>query len=704
MLKKKILEFINEYGKPVFDKEIFNIFATTNEEIEIIDKLLAELVESGKLIKTKKNKYGFPEMFNILFGTMQITSKGFGFFIPENADIKDIFIPPSELGGAMNGDKVFIKITKKNDNGKRQEGTVIEIIERNNVKVVGVFQSNKNFGFVIADDKKIHSDIFIPYDKTNGAKTDDKVVVKITRYAEDGRKPEGKIIEILGNKNEKGVDILSVIRKYELPERFPKKVEVNAKEIPEIVNLDEIKLRKDFREQTIVTIDGEDAKDLDDAVSVSKLSNGNYALYVHIADVSHYVEENSKIDKEAFKRATSVYLIDRVIPMLPKRLSNGICSLNPQVDRLTLTCYMEIDKTGKVVDHDIFKSVINTNERMTYHDVSDILEGIESKELAKYDYLKEFFFNMRDLSLILRKKREERGTIDFDFPEPKIILDENGKPIDIVKRERRIANRIIEEFMLVANETVAEHFYWLELPFVYRIHEKPSEEKIKEFNKFIYNFGYSIKGSFEDIHPKAIQEILKKVKGKKEEHILSKLMLRSLKQAKYSPVDEGHFGLAAEHYTHFTSPIRRYPDLQIHRIIHEFLEKNLDDNRIMELVEIVEVCSKQSSEMERVAEKAERETDDLKMAEYMLDYIGEEFEGMVSSITNFGMFVELENTVEGLVRLNDIKDDYYIFDEENYRLIGERTKKTYSIGDMITIKVEKVNVDLREIDFSIVSK
>ncbi|BEP28754.1 ribonuclease R [Helicovermis profundi] len=704
MLKKKIIEFIKEYGNPVFDKEIFDIFDIKSDEVALINNLLEELVAEGKLIKTKKRKFGIPEMFNILTGKMQITSKGFGFFIPDNSEIKDIFIPPSELNGAMNGDTVFIKITKSSSENKRQEGTVIDIVERGTLSVVGTFQSSKNFGFVVPDDKKIHSDIFIPNGKTSGAKTDDKVVVKILKYSEDDRKPEGKVIEILGNKSDPGVDILSIIRKFELPENFPKKVENEANKVLEDVSEDEIKSRKDFRNQTIVTIDGADAKDLDDAVSVKKLDNNNFGLWVHIADVSYYVRENSKLDKEAFKRATSVYLIDRVIPMLPRRLSNGICSLNPNVDRLTLTCYMEINSKGKVVDHEIFESVIKTNERMTYKDVSDILDGVESEELNKYNYLKDFFENMKDLSLILRKKRDERGTIDFDFPEPKIILDESGKPLDIVKAERRIANRVIEEFMLAANETIAEHFYWMEIPFVYRIHETPSEEKIKDFNKFIYNFGYSIKGSLEEVHPKAVQEVLKKVKGEHEEHILSKLMLRSLKQAKYSPTDEGHFGLAAEHYTHFTSPIRRYPDLQIHRIIHEVLRGKLTESRIAKLNEIVELCSNQSSKRERIAEKAERETDDLKMTEYMLDYVGEEYDGIISSVTNFGVFVELDNTVEGLMRVNEMKDDYYVFDEANYKLVGERTNNYYAIGDEVRIEVVKVNVDLREIDFRIVRK
>ncbi|MGB3368522.1 MAG: ribonuclease R, partial [Acidaminobacteraceae bacterium] len=430
-----------------------------------------------------------------------------------------------------------------------------------------------------------------------------------------------------------------------------------------------------------------------------------YKLGVHIADVSYYVTERSELDKEALKRATSVYLIDRVIPMLPERLSNGICSLNPHVNRLTMSCEMEIDPNGSVVNHDIFESVIKTSERMTYNDVSDILEGKLNDELTeKYEYLFDTFKVMEELCKILRARRDARGAIDFNFPEPQIILDENGSPIDIIRRERRIANRVIEEFMLVANETVAEHFHWLEIPFVYRVHEPPTEEKITNFNKFIHNFGYTIKGSLEEVSPKSIQKLLLDVEGEKEEQIISKLMLRSLKQAKYTPINEGHFGLAADYYSHFTSPIRRYPDLQIHRIIREHIQGKLNPTRIERLKSIVTESSKQASEQERVAEKAERDVDDMKMAEYALQFIGEEFDGMISSVTGFGMFIELENTMEGLTRISELKDDYYIYDEDHLRLIGEKTKKVYSVGDSVKIVIVGANVDQREIDFAIIEK
>ena len=535
-------------------------------------------------------------------------------------------------------------------------------------------------------------------------KTGDKVVVKITKWPKEGKKAEGKIIEVLGQKGENNADIVSVIRKFKLPEEFPKKVISEANGIPETVDPEEIKNRRDLREKIIFTIDGADAKDLDDAVSLEILKNGNYLLGVHIADVTHYVRENSKIDVEALKRATSVYLIDRVIPMLPRRLSNGICSLNPQIERLTLSIDMEINSEGTVINHEIYESVIKTTERLVYTDVSDILEGVDRSELSKYDYLVEVFKNMASLQKVLREKRERRGMIDFNFPEAKIILDDTGFPVSVGVDERRIANKIIEEFMLVANETIAEHFYWMEIPFVYRIHELPSEEKITEFNKFVHNFGYFIKGNHGEVHPKAIQNLLKKVEGKREEHIISKMVLRSLRQARYSPVNEGHFGLASEYYCHFTSPIRRYPDLQIHRIIKEMIAGKISNGRLQKLNGIVEEVSKQSSEQERLAEKAERDTDDLKITEYMSQFIGDEFEGIVSSITSFGIYVEILNLAEGLLHVRNLTDDYYYYDEKTLSMVGERTKKRFSIGDYVIVRIDSTDIDNREINFSLVRK
>ncbi|WP_430885716.1 ribonuclease R [Fusibacter sp. JL216-2] len=703
-IQEKILDYLAEQNRPIADIDIAIDFEINKSEYQMFFSILEKMEEQGLVIKTKKKKYGLPEVFGMVTGRVQSTLKGFAFLIPEDKSVKDVFIPASELEGAMNDDIVMVKLTQKAEGDRRPEGTVIKIIERANAEVVGTFEQSKDFGFVLPDNRKINMDIYVPGALSAGAETGDKVVVKITKWPKGRRNPEGKVIEILGKKGDPGTDILSVIRKYSLPEDFPRKVLAAADNVPQEVEDGEIKRRKDLRDMTTITIDGADAKDLDDAVSIERQENGNFKLWVHIADVTHYVKEGSPLDKEALKRATSVYLVDRVIPMLPRRLSNGICSLNPKVDRLTMTCMMEIDQNGGVVDHEIFESVIKTNERMVYTDVSDILENVDRPELKAYEYLFDTFKAMEELSLILRKKRERRGAIDFNFPEAKIIVDEKGKPVEIKRSERRIANRIIEEFMLAANETVAEHMHWLDLPFVYRIHEMPDEEKIVAFNKFIHNFGFFVKGAQGELHPKAVQNLLEKVEGKPEERIISKMMLRSLKQAKYSPANEGHFGLAADYYCHFTSPIRRYPDLQIHRIIREMLQNKLNPKRIEQLEQTVLYASEQSSEQERVAEKAERETDDIKMCEYMLDYVGEEFEGLISSVTSFGVFTELDNTVEGLTRMNLLDDDYYYYDEENMQLVGERTKNTYRIGDRVLVRVERVNVDLREIDFYIVEK
>lgn len=703
-IQEKILKYLAEQNRPIADIDIAIEFDINKSEYQMFFSILEKMEEQGLVIKTKKKKYGLPEVFGMVTGRIQSTMKGFAFLISDDKSSRDVFIPASELEGAMNDDRVMIKLTSKAEGDRRPEGTVIRILERANAEVVGTYEQSKDFGFVLPDNRKINMDIYVPGPLSAGAKTGDKVVVKITKWPKGRRNPEGKVIEILGQKGDPGTDILSVIRKYQLPEDFPRKVLAEADSVPQEVEEDEIKRRKDLRDLTTVTIDGADAKDLDDAVSIERLENGNFKLWVHIADVTHYVKEGSSLDKEALKRATSVYLVDRVIPMLPRRLSNGICSLNPKVNRLTMTCMMEVDMNGSVVDHEIFESVIKTNERMIYTDVSDILEGVDRPELKQYEYLFEFFKHMEELAKILRKKRERRGAIDFNFPEARIIVDETGKPIEIRRAERRIANRIIEEFMLAANETVAEHMHWMELPFVYRIHETPDEEKIIAFNKFIHNFGFFVKGSQGEIHPKAVQNLLEKVEGKPEEHIISKMMLRSLKQAKYSPANEGHFGLAADYYCHFTSPIRRYPDLQIHRIIREMTQNKLHPKRVDQLEHIVQYASEQSSEQERIAEKAERETDDIKMCEYMMDYIGEEFEGMISSVTSFGVFTELENTIEGLTRMNLLDDDYYYYDEENLQLVGERSGNTYRIGDKVIVRVERVDVDLREIDFYIVEK
>lgn len=693
----------DEIEKPIFDHELFKYLELEkNEGDEFLD-LLKELEADGLVLKTKKDKYGIPERFGLVSGNIQVTKKGFAFLLRESYGEEDIFIPASELDTAMDSDMVLVKITKYPEDGKRGEGRVERVIKRAFDTIVGKFEASKNFGFVVADDRRLSRDFYIGKDDTKGAESGDKVVVKITKYSVQNRNPEGKVIEILGKAGTNEAEIQSIIKMHGLPEAFPKKVLRQAERIEDEIPQDEIARRKDFRDTTIVTIDGSDAKDLDDAISIDKLDNGNFKLGVHIADVSHYVKERSKLDIEALKRGTSVYLVDRVIPMLPKKLSNGLCSLNPHVDRLTMSIEMEINKQGKVVAQQVYESVINSNERLTYTDVSDIIEGqTEGKpHLSQYDYLKETFENMAELAAILRKSREMRGMIDFNFPEAKILTDENGKVTDIVMRERRVSNRMIEEFMLIANETIAEYMYWLEMPFVYRVHENPTEEKIDAFNKLIHNFGYTIKGSLEDIHPREIQKLLKKVEGKKEEALINKMMLRSLKQAKYSPFNDGHFGLAAQYYCHFTSPIRRYPDLQIHRIIKESLNGTVNKSRISELEGIVANAAEQSSKQERIAEKAERDTYDLKKAEYMADFVGEEFEGIISSLTSFGMFVQLPNTVEGLVRLVDLHDDYYEFDEKQMIYIGEHTRKVYHVGDDVKVRVERVSIEEREIDFVI---
>ncbi len=703
MEKEKILDYLKlNNEKPFLEMDLMNALGINESDRSTFIATMEDLEDEGKIIKTKKGKYALPEFFKIYVGKIQIAVRGFGFVIIENAEMKDVFVPASALTGAMNGDRVMVKLNKVGGENQKSEGEVIKIVTRANSRLVGTYEESKNFGFVVPDDQKIRKDIFVSRNNTLGAKQGDKVVLEVTKWPEDRRNPEGKIIEILGQSGEPGVDILAVIRTFNLPEVFNHKVLEEADQIPTEVETEEIARREDFRNDTVITIDGKDAKDLDDAIHIKKMASGNYELGVHIADVTHYVKENSKIDKEALNRATSVYLLNRVIPMLPERLSNGICSLNPKVNRLVLSCIMEIDSNGDVVNHRIAEGVIKTVERMNYDDVSDILEGSFTPDLKeKYSYLEEDLGHMKDLADILFNKRERRGAIDFDFAETKISLDGDGKAIHVGKVERRVAHRLIESFMLAANETVAEHMFWLELPFVYRIHEDPKPEKIEALNKFLYHFGYKIKGGPDDIHPKAIQALIEEVEGKKEEHVISKLTLRSLKQAKYSPHNEGHFGLAAKYYCHFTSPIRRYPDLQIHRIIKEMLVGKLNEKRIADLKKIVDAVSIQSSEKERNAELAEREVDDMKMAEYMVQFIGETFNGVISTITSFGMFVELENTVEGLIRLENLDDDYYVYDESRMQLVGERTKKLFELGGEVEVVVIGASPELRQIDFEL---
>lgn len=704
-LREQLLGLINDpHYNPLKREELALIFNINPSEMPMFYNFLDELEEDGYIVKTKKGRVMSTNQMGLFVGKFVSHRKGFGFVESDEELVQDLFIPKNDINGALHNDRVMAEIVTPATEDRRAEGKVIKIIKREVTRVVGLFQENKSFGFVVPDDKKFNQDIFIPKRYISGAKNDDKVVCEITVWPQENRKPEGKIVEILGKKGERGVEIDSIIRAHGLPEEFPKKVIDEANFVAGQELEDEIARRLDLRDLDIFTIDGEDAKDLDDAISIEVLPNGNYKLGVHIADVTHYVKEKSKLDKEALKRATSVYLVDKVIPMLPKQLSNGVCSLNPFEDKLTLSCIMEIDAEGKVVKYDIAETVINSKARMTYTEVSDILEKDDEKLKKTFAKQVDDFIAAEKLARILMKRRQRRGAIDFDFPEAKIILNKNGEVVDIKHYERRISNKMIEEFMLVANETVAEHFFWLQLPFVYRIHETPSVEKMEDLNKFMATFGYHIKGNLEDVHPKEMQSIIEKIKGTKEEESISTIMLRSMKQAKYSPSCIGHFGLAAKYYCHFTSPIRRYPDLQIHRIIKEQLNNKLNNKRQDQLAHIVEYASTQSSERERAAELAERDVHDYYKACYMADKVGQQFDGVVSGVTSFGIFVELENTVEGLIRLANMRDDYYIYNQETYSIIGERSKKTFRIGDSVRIEVDNVNVDFKEIDFKLIEK
>lgn len=691
--------------KPMTYQELEQHFEIQDaDEFKQFLKLLNELEQRGEILRTRSDRYGVPERMNLLRGRLQTHPKGFGFLIPDDKEHPDVYIHANDMQSAMNGDTILVRITAKGTAGGRLEGEVVRIVKRANTEVVGTFQNYETYGFVIVDDKRIVKDIFVPQEAMKGAVDGQKVVVKIVKYPEGRSLAQGEVIEILGHKNDPGVDILSIIRKHGLPEAFPPDVLAEAEEVPDKISEEELQGRRDLRGKRIVTIDGEDAKDLDDAVHVERLEGGGYRLGVHIADVGYYVREKSKLDQEAYNRGCSVYLVDRVIPMLPHRLSNGICSLNPHVDRLTLTCEMEFDDKARVVKHDIYTSVIRSVERMTYTNVRKILTEEDPELMERYKDLIEDFRIMEELATKLRSARMARGAIDFDFQEAKVLVDENGKPTDIVKRERSIAERIIEEFMLVANETVAEHFFWLKLPFLYRIHEDPDSEKMMNFMQFISNFGYVVRGKGNRVHPRALQTLLEEIKETREETVISTMMLRSMKQARYDAESQGHFGLAAEFYTHFTSPIRRYPDLVIHRIIREVVENGgqLSEAREEYLASRMQDIADQSSERERVAVEAERDTEALKKAEFMLDKIGEEFTGIISSVTSFGMFVELDNTVEGLIRLSDLADDYYHFHEMQMALIGERTSKVYRIGDEVRVRVARVNMDEHTIDFELV--
>lgn len=684
---------------PMKFKELAMLLQVPKEKRDDLRQILESLEADRKIYLSKRGKYCKGEVKR-LTGVYQANARGFGFVIMEDGS-SDVFVAEENINGAFDGDTVEVTIIREPE-GRSREGKITHIIKRGMMRVVGLYQMNpgKKFGFVLPDNQKMLKDIFIPIEKSKGAVNGHKVVVKLTSYGDDWHKPEGVIEEIIGHVNDPGTDIMSIVKGYDLPVEFAEKILNQAERVAKPVSEADMAGRKDIRDWQMVTIDGEDAKDLDDAVSVVR-DGENYILGVHIADVTNYVQENSALDKEAYNRGTSVYLVDRVIPMLPHTLSNGICSLNAGEDRLALSCIMTVNPKGIVIDHEIAETVIHVTERMSYTSVKKILADHDEEECKKYEKLVPMFELMRELSGILRERRKKRGSIDFDFPETKMILDEQGRPIDIKPYDRNVATKIIEDFMLLANETVAEDYFWQELPFVYRTHEAPNDEKIHALATFINNFGYSMHIGTNEIRPKEVQKLLAKVEGTPEEALISRLALRSMKQAKYTPDNTGHFGLAANYYTHFTSPIRRYPDLQIHRIIKDNLRGRMNEAKQEHYHKILPDVTKHASEMERRAEEAERETLKLKKVEYMQEHIGEVFEGIISSITRWGMYVELENTIEGLVHVVNMVDDHYDYVEERHEMVGIHTHKTYKLGQRIYVRVIGTDRMTRTIDFEI---
>ena len=699
--KKMIYEFMcDDMYVPMKIKELCIVLGVKKAERPQLEQILLDLQEEGKITLSKRGKYSKAEIKKTI-GTFSAHPKGFGFVTVEGWT-DDIFIPAEYVNGAMHQDTVEIEISPINT-GRRKEGKIISIIERGMKQIVCTYEASENFGFAVPDNPRFGKDIFIPKEKSKGAVSGHKVVVEITNYGKGGKNPEGKVIEIIGHIDDPGTDILSIIRAYDLPMDFSEKIMHQVENVAKEVTTADMAGRMDLRDWMMVTIDGEDAKDLDDAVSLF-MDGENYVLGVHIADVSNYVQEHSALDVEALKRGTSVYLVDRVVPMLPKALSNGICSLNEKQDRLTLSCIMTINKKGEIIDHKIAETVICTNRRMTYTNVKKILVDKVPDVTAEYKELVPMFEKMEELAAILRKKRMKRGSIDFDFPETKVVLDEKGRPVDIKPYDRNVATKIIEDFMLAANETVAEDYFWQEIPFVYRTHDKPDGEKISRLSMFINNFGYTLHIGTDEVHPKELQKLLMKVEGTDEESLISRLTLRSMKQAKYTTVCTGHFGLAANYYCHFTSPIRRYPDLQIHRIIKDNLRGRMNEKRRMHYESILDEVAKQASQTERRAEEAERETVKLKKCEYMENHIGEEFEGVISGVTEWGFFVELPNTVEGLVRVTDLTDDFYEFYEDSYELVGSATNRRYKLGQRVKVIVDSTDKVMRTIDFKLVQE
>lgn len=700
--KKLICELVeDELYVPMKEKELAIFMQVKPEERAELKQILDELLAEGKLQITKRGKYlkgDGKKQDEELIGTFISNSRGFGFVEIEGRE-QDLFIPESGVNGAFHKDTVRVELLKE-QRGKRPEAKVVAILEHAVNRVVGTFEKSKNFGFVIPDNDKLSSDIFVPIERSKGAVNGHKVVVELTDYGDVKHKPEGKVVEIIGHINDPGVDIMSIVKGFELPTEFGEKVLNQAERMNKEVSESDREGRRDLRDVMMVTIDGEDAKDLDDAVNVCKVGE-NYHLGVHIADVTNYVQENSALDREALNRGTSVYLVDRVIPMLPHALSNGICSLNQGVDRLALSCLMTINQKGEVTDYEIVESVINVNRRMSYTEVKKILEDEDKETIAACEELVPMFKLMQELSGILREKRKKRGSVDFDFPESKMILDEAGVPLEIKPYERNTATKIIEDFMLLANETVAQHFYWMEMPFVYRTHDMPDPEKILKLGTFINNFGYfiKIKTGENEIHPKEIQKLLGKIEGTAEEALIARLTLRSMKQAKYTVNCTGHFGLACQYYCHFTSPIRRYPDLQIHRIIKEQIRGRMKEERMEHYKAILPEVAKHSSEMERRADEAERETEKLKKAQYMESRIGNIYEGVISGITAWGIYVELPNTVEGMIHVSRLTGDYYYYREETYEMVGRDTGRCFKLGQKVRIMVDDVDRLSKSIDF-----
>ena len=699
-MEEQILEILKNSDKALDIHEINDMLGfNTVEELKELIKEINKLEDELKIYRTKKDRFLLFNNSNLKIGKMIANKKGYGFVDIEGPE--DVFVAPTNMNHAIHGDDVVVEVISKK--GLQMEGRIVKIISRKLKQMVGeVYFDKSGKPFVDLDDDKVKITVELDKNNLKGAMPGHKVLVKITKKLKDNNYC-GEIVRILGHKNDPGVDILSIVAKYEIPDTFLDTVIKELDSIPDSVSEEEMKGRTDLRSEVIFTIDGDDTKDIDDAISIEKLENGNYKLGVHIADVSYYVKEGSKLDDEAYLRGTSVYLADRVIPMLPRKLSNGICSLNPNEDRLAMSCVMEIDGKGNVVDYDIFESVIRSRIQMTYKNVNNILE----KDIVNPDY--EPYVDklklMAELAKILRKNKERRGYIDFDIDEAKIIVNDDGKAIDIVKRERGTGEKLIEDFMIAANETVASHVYFMELPFLYRIHGEPSEEKINNFLKFISVLGYKVNVKVKQITPFVLQDILEQLKDKKEFHILSCMLLRCMQKAVYDKNNIGHFGLGSKCYTHFTSPIRRYPDTTVHRLLRKYLfEHKLDRDTINYIDEKLTIIGEHTSNTERNAADCEREVDDMKMAEYMMDHIGEEYTGMINTITNFGMFVELPNLVEGLIRLDDLTDDYYVYDEETFSLRGAHNKRGYRLGDIIKVKVKAANKEAKTIDFVVVKE